>query len=170
MGTETSSSADNAAYPTGFHEGGWGTQGCCTLDFTYDWGSSSGYLTDLSDCQLAELVTSSLGTGTQNWPYPMNKQVTYPIGSPGGTGGEGWWPPSGTGDDYVFGPDSFSKPYKAAKFTDTQVLHYSCPGVQNGKWIPVGGPYSIVRSVSQTNGVWQYSVTKADGTLTLNLP
>jgi hypothetical protein len=159
-----------APYPVNFHEGGWGTWGCCTLDFTYDWGSSTGNLGDLSQCSLDELVTSQLGTGTQNWPYPMNQQQTYPIGSPGGTRGEGWWPPSGTGDDYVLAPSSFYKPYKAASFTDTQILHYSCPGVKNGSWVTVGGPYKIVRSVAQNNGVWQYTVTKNDGSLTWNLP
>jgi hypothetical protein len=162
---QSAASANNAAYPTNFTEGGWGTQGCCTLEFTYTWGSSSGNLADLSPCTMGEYVTSSLGTGTQNWPYPMVQQVTYPIGK-----NFTWDPTSGLASDYHLALGSFNTPYAAASFTETQIYRYKCLGVNNGNWVTLpGGPYTITRSVSQ-NGVWQYKVTKADGSLTYNLP
>ena len=157
-------SANNPAYPTNFTEAGWGKQGCCTLEFTYTWGSSSGNKADLAACTMGEYVTSSLGTGTQNWPYPMVEQVTYPITT------TDWAPTSGLESDYHLAPNSFNTPYSAASFTDTQIYRYTCPGVNNGNWVTLpGGPYTITRSVSQ-NGVWQYKVSKADGSLTYNLP
>jgi hypothetical protein len=167
--TGSGASANNAAYPINFAEAGWGTQGCCTLEFTYTWGSSSGYPSDLAPCTLDEYVTSSLGTGTQNWPYPWNYQVTYPIPSPPKSEGEGWYATDGLGSDYILA-GNFYTPYAAAKFTDTQIFRYSCLGVNNGNWVTVDGPLSIARSVSQTSGKWQYKVTKADGNLTYNLP
>jgi hypothetical protein len=157
-------SANNAAYPTNFTEAGWGKQGCCTLEFTYTWGSSSGNKADLAACTMGEYVTSSLGTGTQNWPYPMVEQVTYPITT------TDWAPTSGLESDYLLAPSSFYTPYSAASFTDTQIYRYKCPGVNNWNWVTLpGGPYTMTRSVSQ-NGVWQYKVSKADGSLTYNLP
>ncbi len=145
------------------HEVGTGKEGCCTLEFTYNWNSSTGNLTDLSVCSIGEYVTSSLGTGTQNWPYPMVEQATYPIINP-------FISTSGTDSDTHLPPDSFYTPYSAASFTDTQIYRYQCPGVNGGNWVTLAGPYTITRSVSQTSGVWQYKITKADGSLTHNLP
>jgi len=162
--TSSGGSANNPAYPTNFTEAGWGKQGCCTLEFTYTWGSSSGNKADLAACTMGEYVTSSLGTGTQNWPYPMVEQVTYPITT------TDWAPTSGLESDYLLAPSSFYTPYSAASFTDTQIYRYKCPGVNNWNWVTLpGGPYTMTRSVSQ-NGVWQYKVSKADGSLTYNLP
>jgi hypothetical protein len=116
---------------------------------------------------MGEYVTSSLGTGTVNWPPPMVQQVTYPIGK-----NFTWDPTSGLGNDEHLPPSSFSKPYVVSQpFTDTQIYRYKCLGVQNGAWQTLpGGPYQIKRWVSDTNGVWQYQITKADGSLIYNLP
>jgi hypothetical protein len=95
----------------------------------------------------------------------MVKQQTYPI-----TGGE-WLAKDGFDSDEHLPPTSFNTPYAASTpFTDTQIYRYHCPGVNNGNWVTLAGPFSIVRSVSQTNGVWQYKITKADGSVTWNLP
>jgi hypothetical protein len=131
--------------------------------------SSTGNLMDLSPCKIDEYVTSSLGTGTQNWPPPWTNSVTYPIPTPPKSEGEGWLATDGFDSDYQL-PGTFSKPYVANSFTETQIYHFSCPGYKNGNWVTLAGPYTITRSVSQTNGVWQYKVTKADGSLTYNLP
>jgi len=159
---------NTAPYPVSFTEAGWGKQGCCTLEFTYTWGSSTGNKADLSVCTMDEYVTSSLGTGTVNWPYPMVEQIAYPI--TGGQGWEEWLATDGFDSDEHLPPTSFNTPYATASFTDTQIYRYHCPGVNNGNWVTLAGPFSIVRSVSQTNGVWQYKVTKADGSVTWNLP
>jgi hypothetical protein len=167
LNSGSGASANNAAYPTNFTEKGWGKEGCCTLEFTYTWGSSSMNLADLADCTMGEYVTSSLGTGTVNWPPPMVQQATYPIGK-----NFTWDPTTGIGSDEHLAPSSFTKPYEVSQpFTDTQIYRYKCPGVQNGAWQTLpGGPYQIKRWVSDTNGVWQYQITKADGSLTYNLP
>jgi hypothetical protein len=115
-----------------------------------------------------EYVTSSLGTGKVNWPYPMVEQATYPITT--GNGWEGWLATDGFDPDNHLPPASFYTPYAAASFTNTQIYRYHCPGVNNGNWVTLAGPYTITRSVSQTNGVWQYKITKADGSVTVNLP
>jgi hypothetical protein len=164
----TGSVTNNAPYINRFWESSWGTQGVSTLEFTYHWTSNTGNLLDLAKCTIDEYVTSSLGTGTLNWPPPWNYQVTYPIPSKA-TPGEGWLPTDGFDSDYDLA-GTFSKPYVAAQFTDTQIFHFSCPGYNGGNWVQLAGPYSIVRSVSQTNGTWQYTVTKNDGKLTYNLP
>jgi hypothetical protein len=95
--------------------------------------------------------------------YELVEQATYPIATT-------FTVTSGLESDYLLAPTSFYAPYAMASFTDTQIYRYHCPGVNNGNWVTLAGPYSIVRSVSQANGVWQYKITKAVGSLTYNLP
>ncbi len=55
-------------------------------------------------------------------------------------------------------------PYKASSFTGTQYYRYKCTNYNNGNYVNLIGPLSIVRAVSKNaNGTWKFTVTKPTG-------
>jgi len=74
-------------------------------------------------------------------------------------------------DDNKLGSNTtFVKPYKTSSFTATQYFRYQCSNSNNGDFVNMLGPLSIVRSVSEnTNDSWKFTVTKpTNGVATIN--
>ena len=148
--------------PTNFHQVGESAESGGVLHFDYAWSSSSGNLSDLTDCTVSEKVTYP---GTQSpyvWPDPPWNQATpNPSVAPNppipGTYGTAT-------DDHS--PGAFVKPYMAASFNASQTYNYSCTGGIHGTLM---GPLTISRSVSQNaGGSWKYVVTKSGASASIN--
>jgi hypothetical protein len=143
--------------PTNFQETG-SSDSNGILYFTLTWGSSSGNLQDLAGCTVNENVSYPGGNpyyfnsppyqAGSNWPNPTIQPV----------------PPVNAQNDIAYdthGHPAFQGPYRADYFTATQYYQYSCT-CNNSSNVPLAGPISITRSVTQnSNGTWKYTVTKA---------
>jgi hypothetical protein len=145
------------AVPVNFTQSGSSANGNGNLVFSYSWGSSTGVLSDLSQCSCK-----------------IGEQVYYPNGNP-----YIWprppWSASSTNptvdisqsatqvpliDSYR--PGTMVAPYGTASFTATQYYAYTCTAVNNGNPVRVAGPISIVRSVTQnSDGTFKYTITKS---------
>lgn len=151
------------AKPTNFRQDGPGRDsGLGTLSFTYKWDSSTENLADLSACTVGEIVTYP---GTAN-PYippgpPFN--VGYPnptvIDLPG---------TDGALIDNHRAPD-FVTPYSSESYIGTQYYRYKCPCANNGNYVNLAGPISIIRSISPSTGTnWKYTITKSGSSVTID--
>lgn len=153
------------ALPTNFHQISAQDIGNGALRFNYVWGSSSGTLSDLAQCQVGEKVdynpadlpfASPPFPAGLNPPNPETGQVAGDLGA---------FP---NGDVHVT-PGSFVKPYSAKSITATQIYRYRCPCHNNNAWQTLIGPLNIVRSVSRNpNGSWKFTVTKSGASATIN--
>jgi len=152
------------AVPTNFHQVGPGDDNQGVLHFHYEWSSSTGKISDLSQCTIGEIVTYP-GANPYPWPKPPfdsnSNNPTVHDYSASATGA--------LGDNHL-GPDGgWVTPYQAASFTATQYYRYKCPCANNGEYVNVMGPLSIVRTVSQNqNGSWKYTVTKSGSSAVIN--
>ena len=119
-------------------------------------------LSDLSACTVGQYVGYPTTGNFYNWPSPpfsggninpIVKDLAATLG--------------GFSDDNSSAP--FVKPYTAASFTATQFFRYRCPCFNQGNYVNVAGPISIVRSVTQNaNGSWKCTITKSGSSATLN--
>lgn len=154
----------NCDFPNNFRQVGPGTDtGNGVLHFEYAWGSSSGNLSDLSACTVGELVTYP-GTGNYTPPSPpFNQSFLNPtiIDNPATDGGL---------LDNHRTSRGFVTPYTAASFTATQYYRYKCPCKNNGDYVNLAGPISIVRSVSRIGQTqnYKYTITKSGSSATIN--
>jgi hypothetical protein len=154
--------------PTNFQQIGNGQDtGGGNLKFTYNWGSTTGNIGDLSQCSVREYVTYP-GTGNFNWTSPPYDTSGNPTANPTITN-----PPIAATDGGFYDNNThpgFLKPYVYNQFTSTQKFQYSCTNYQNGAWQDFSfGTVSIVRTV-QNVPPWQYSITKSNSRASTNLP
>jgi len=125
------------------------------LHFNYTWGSTTGNVADLTDCEVGEDVMYPSTANPFPWPSPPY------LGS--------WanptirWVPAtdGAGQDVQLHP-AFLTPYVANAVTANQTYRYKCGSigiVDFGGWLDI----AIARTVSDSTGqgCWGYTVTKS---------
>ncbi len=145
-----------------------------SLHFEYTWGSSTGSLSNLQNCQFREFVTyPGYVSGVQAQYY----WKTHPYV-------ESWSPNPDTGDTPATatagfaqdnnGHQGFFPPYDTDDFTSPQVFQFQCPYYQSNQWVtlfPHAGTIAIRRVVSHaTNQPWVYTITKSGASNAGNLP
>jgi hypothetical protein len=141
------------AVPVNFQQVSTSDLGSGDLFFGYTWQSSSGKLSDLSNCMVGEIVTYP-GPNPYPWPapFPANSPDNPTVTNEPGADGEF------TDDNNLEPAMTFVKPYFQNSFTATQYFRYSCNG---GQYVNLMGPLSLVRTVSKdSNGAWEFTVTK----------
>ena len=133
------------------------------LHFQYAWDSNTGNLADLFACTVREYVTFP-GSSPYNWTSPpyVATSTPWPI-TLGGPATQGSAPDT---HDHP----GFRTPYTADSFTATQYYQYICTCANGNQPVNLMGPLYIFRSVSQVNGIWQYSITKSGINATTTLP
>ncbi len=159
-----------------FHQTSAADKGGGDLRFTYAWDSSTGRLSDLSNCVIGEYVTVQ-GNTTDPYPWPS---PPYAAGAsnPNPTDATSN-PPSpdlaatlGQFQDdhtlYTNVPIAWVRPYVQTGFTSKQSYEYKCTNYHNGNYIEINGPLYIVRNVFQSNGTWSYSVSKSKAVATIS--
>jgi hypothetical protein len=154
------------ATPVNFRQTTVMDAGSGDLRFTYAWDSSSGYFADLSACTVGEIVTYP---GFAN-PYPFPSPPFPPDAYSNPTVINLAATSGGFQDDQKLTPSTtFVKPYSSSSFTATQYYRYSCSNYQNGAYVNIKGPLSIVRSVSPNgSGGWEFTVTKSGSSAVIN--
>lgn len=133
-----------------------------TLTWTYSWQSSSGNLSDLSSCQAGETVFYP-GSGNYKWPLPMVDTTINPTALYGPAS-------NGLMQDKNGPPNSYQKPYSETSFQATQTLQWECSNYSNGNYQRFIPDLTITRSIQQNGSTWQYTITKAGASATVNLP
>lgn len=152
------------AVPTNFHQVGQGSDsGNGTLHFDYAWASTTGRLSDLSQCTVGEKVDYN----SSDIPFPsppFKANISPPNPTVLNVTGD-----LGSGQDDHSTPGPFVKPYVSKTVTATQIYRYSCPCHNSGNWETLVGPLSIVRSVSQNQDAsWKFTITKSGSSATIN--
>jgi len=139
-----------------------------TLSFKYRWGSTTGNIADLTQCQVGERVTYP-GGSPFNWPSPP-----YHASSPNPT--VAWViATKGVGLDFQYPPThqaggGFVEPYRYNLFIATQQYRYQCLFL-NTEAFPGWSDISITRVVNdQVKGCWTYTITKTGGQNSILLP
>ncbi|MGH9449474.1 MAG: hypothetical protein ACRD11_02945, partial [Terriglobia bacterium] len=150
------------AYPLNFRQTAGYDAGRGQLHFGYAWESSTGKLSDLSNCQVNEIVTYPGNANPYYWPDPPWDQGT-PNPTTGGVNGN----LGASVDDHY--PEQFaSPPYMAAGFTATQSYVYTCySGALKGTLM---GPLNINRVVSGSGSTDTYTGTKSGVSASCTLP
>jgi hypothetical protein len=154
------------ATPTNFHRTSGSDAGSGTLHVEYAWESTTGRLSDLSQCTVNEKVdynSSDLPFASPPFPAGLNPANPTILPVPPIPG------PNGLGQDNHSTPGTFVKPYVAKTITATQNYRYTCACASGGQPVNMFGPVSIVRSVSQNaNGSWKFTITKDGQSATIN--
>jgi hypothetical protein len=160
-GPHTSATATFAPYPINFTQAGSTAYSDGRLQFQYTWGSSSGSLPDLAECDVYETVTYPGPPGVYAWPTPpwqdstANPEVGPDPPIPGSAGG---------GTD-THGTGSFNIPYGANSFDAGQVYGYSCPN-RSGN---LSSSINIHREVYLNGSYYTYRITKSGASATCTL-
>lgn len=148
------------AIPTNFRKVGDGQDlGFGRLRFTYTWDSSTGTKSNLSGCEIGEVVTYP------QMPFP----APFPdINVPNPTvlevnGAE----PSMTDLHETNG--AFRTPFSNATFVAAQIFRYKC-SCNGNQWVTLMGPHNITRTVFQEGSTWKFKIEKHGDTATKNLP
>ena len=152
--------------PVNFRQVGVQDTGNGDLKFNYNWDSSDGNTSDLSQCSVREYVTYP-GSGNFNWPSPPYDTSGNPTANPTITN-----PPIAATDGGFFDNNlhpGFQKPYAANTFTATQKFQFSCSGYQGGAWVDFYGPISLTRTISNVPP-WTYTLTKSGSSASVTLP
>lgn len=153
------------AVPANFRQTSTSDAGNGVFQFEYAWDSTSGNLSDLSDCIVFEVVI---------YPGPQGQQYCFPAPFPpqcvsNPTGGSNdqfaiQGPVGALGDDHSFGEFTaadFRQPYFGASFTASQSYRYQCGSGSSQVSGTLLGPLPIERSVSPSdNHTGKYTVTK----------
>ena len=143
------------------------------LNFIYNWSSSTGSVSDLSNCWVMESVKYDGSVPLFLWPSPpyVPSQTTP---NPTQNDGVGTDPPmiqgsAGTLPDSQLHP-GFHGPYGNNTVTATQTFLWECSNLNNGAFSTFPGiSYPIVRTVSSDGkGGWMYTVTKNGVTATVD--
>ena len=142
--------------PISYRQVGPGVQvGNGVLRFHYRWDSTSGKLSDLSQCKVGEYV--EYPTDDQPWPWPS---PPYSGTSPNNPTIQ--WIPGvmGKGTDYHY-HNPFRTPYKKNAFNATQQYRYECRDLDTTDF-PHWDDITIARKVRDItgHGCWVYTVTK----------
>lgn len=160
---DASSLTTVGAYPVNFQQTDGYNAGGGRLHFDYTWSSSTGNLSDLSQCTVNEIVTYPGEANPYYWPTPPWSQGT-PNPTVGGISGT-----YGASQDDHYTGDFASPPYAAANFTAEQEYTYSCSnGALKGT---LWGPLNITRSVSENgNGTFTYTGIKSGVSASCSVP
>lgn len=148
----------NRPVPVNFRQTSASDIGNGVLQFTYAWDSSTGSLSNLSDCVVSETVTYPGGNPyclPEPFPAICLDNPTI-IGVPGSDGvvTDTHGLEGKTGSD-------FRRPYFSASTSGQQTISYSCGSGSATVTGTLLGPLSIERSVSEsTNNRWKYTITK----------
>ncbi len=163
---EANCTINNCYFPTNFRQDGQGTNVNGVLHFHYLFDSSSGDLNDLSQCTIGEIVTY-LGMGNFHPPTPPFANLTNGIQNPNINDHSAT--PGFLDDDHGTG-GTFVTPYSEASYTATQYYRYKCPCKNNGNYVNVAGPNTIVRSVSRIGQTarYKYTITKSGSSATIS--
>jgi PBS lyase HEAT-like repeat len=139
------------AYPINFHQAGISADAGGVLSSKYAWDSSSGDLSDLSECQVGEYVTYPGSGDNYIWPDPP-----YEGSSPNPT--TVWFSADkGVAYDNQKHAD-FKKPYAFNTFTAIQAFRYQCPSIGIVEFPGFTG-ITIVRTVADNSGQGCYGYT-----------
>lgn len=104
----------------------------------------------------------------KSWPFPSPPFPPDAYGNPT-IGDEPASPGTFTDDHFLTPSTTFVKPYSASSFAATQYYRYKCACSNNGNYVNIKGPLSIVRAVSgNSNGSWEFTVTKSGCSATIN--
>jgi hypothetical protein len=162
--SRTVGGGDNvAAIPTNFHQSSVSPLGNGVLQFNYEWSSSSGKLSDLSNCTVGETVNYPGTSNPYLWASPPYASTA--TSNPTTTS---FTATSGAGTDQ-HGHPNFLRPYTSNNFNATQNYRFQCTNYQNAAWITMMGPLTINRAISQnSNGTWQYVITKSGSSDSVN--
>jgi hypothetical protein len=154
LNTVSSGGVTEGAHPVNFQQVEGYDAGGGVLHFYYTWGSSTGNLSDLSNCTVNENVAYPGTANPYYWPDPPWAQGT-PNPTVNGIAGT----IGAVEDDHYTGYFA-SPPYSAASFTAVQTYRYSCylGGLQG----TLLGRIDMSRSVSQeTGGAFTYTGSKS---------
>jgi hypothetical protein len=164
----TPTGGDNVrAVPTNFRQVSATDKGGGTVEFKYQWDSTSGYLADLASCTVGEVVTYQ-GYATPQFnlptPFPVGPFDNPTIINIAGNNTQL------IDDQQLPQNQSFRTPYYANSFAGTQYYRYACPGINNGQYVNLLGPLTILRAVQpNSDGTWFFIVTKpTNGSVTIN--
>ena len=161
---------------------GYDNQG--QIHFHYIWDSTSGNLSNLTDCVVYEHL-SSLGNSTGSYyTDAQGNQVYAPLNPPFNytvfqtddlPDPKGQNPTRGTAgyqDDYLYRQNIVS-PYRAASYSVTQDWQFN-DAATGETHVELLGPFTITRTVFQdfasTTHPWSYSVSKGSYSNTYRLP
>ena len=152
------------ATPNNFQQNGAAQDlGGGNLRFHYTWGSSTGNLNNLGDCQVGENVAYPGGNNPFVWnspPYQANFRTPNPTVI---------WLRATTGtfqDTHTHA--GFLQPYRADNFTATQDYRWRCTNVNNNNPTNFIAGIQIVRTVTNPRGnCWVYTITKSGATAQL---
>jgi len=164
QGVSASSPGNTVPIPVNFRQTGPGIDlGNGVLAFQYNWDSSSGNLSDLSQCVVGEYVTYP-GIGNYTWaspPYTPGFESDNPtLLNTAAT--------SGVGNDKQLRA-GFAGPYVPNSFQADQQFQWSCNNYNGGQAYEFVD-YTITRSVQQNVGLstFNYRVTKNGYSATVN--
>ncbi len=165
------------AQPYNYHKLTQTDNGNGTISFTYDWNSTSGLKSDLTDCHIHERVAYPGTSNPYFAPAPFSQAVNYPNPTVKPT-----MDSSGNSMTTGIGNDTHDvwaavKPYLANSVTAAQRYEFNdtATGEKN---VLIPGPdstASIVRSVTNSRplypaDIWWYSVVKQGKEAWLQLP
>jgi hypothetical protein len=183
-GGEGSAAMEDATNPQSFsvitvpipvnfkQKAGSGSSG--NLSFTYAWSSSTGSVSDLSNCWIMENV-QYVGGSPFVWPSPPYSSTAPTTPNPTRNDGINGDLPliqgsAGTLPDQQLHP-GFQGPYAGAPAVNsTQTFLWECSNLNNGNFTAFPGiSYQIVRSISADgSGGFQYTVTKSGVSATVD--
>ena len=136
-----------------------------TLQFDYNWDSSTGRLADLAGCTVTELVTyNPADLPFPSPPFPLNLNPPNPT-ILGGAATVGF------GRDTHSTPGNFVRPYSNRSVVATQIYQYTCGCANNGLPVRMYGPIAITRAVTRNaDGTGRFVITKNSSSSTRQLP
>jgi hypothetical protein len=158
--------ANVVAVPTNFHQTYVADAGGGDLHFQYSWDSTSGNLTDLSNCTVGEIVGYPGPNNPYTWPsppFPPNASQSPTVIDLPATDGA-------LVDDHKLSPSTtFAQPYSQSTFTAIQYYRYKCTNANNGQYVDLVSALSIQRTVDQNpDASWFFTVTKSGASATIN--
>jgi hypothetical protein len=148
--------------PVNFHEVSHSQKGGGTLEFRYEYQSSTGNLNDLQTegCVIKEQVVYPNGIGNYIWPTPW--QFSTPSPTVLGVPIVGFF-----FDDHD--PGTIVPPYNPASVVAQQRYIYICPCANGGNPVVLAGVWPITRSISRkSDGKYKYTIVKTDGTASID--
>ncbi len=171
------------AFPTNFRikPGFPTTPGNGVLYFEYKWDSSDGVVDHLYACEIRECTRYGNTTCEQattsvypvpSPPYRANMGIVDPTRNSGGSAAYFYMfdrhrVPGTTEGNPV---PEFRTPYVANSFTGMQKYQFKCPCNNGAVWTDLTPNINIVRTVSEANGIWTYTLTKSGSSVSYTLP
>ncbi|HKS27351.1 MAG TPA: hypothetical protein VJS44_06000 [Pyrinomonadaceae bacterium] len=145
-----------APHPTNFRRTAQSSFSNGQLHFEYAWDSSTGNVGDLGQCTVGEIVYQPT-RGTYVWPKPPfdSSDPSPGVIDVAATLGR-------FNDDHLPPRNGYVAPFRAAKFTATQIYRYKCNNINGGRYVNLTRTIPIVREFYQnSNGSWTYKCSKS---------